>query len=96
MRPPFKIELYDANGSAQIINFAWSFEAAERVVREHVGGLGPNEVIRIRDSAGALVQADLGAPLQARPGHGLVRELEFAFDQSGNRAVLMFAYSNRD
>jgi hypothetical protein len=55
MTPPYKIELYDANGNAQLLNVAWSFEAAERVVREHVGGLGPNEVIRIRDSAGALV-----------------------------------------
>jgi len=55
MTPPYKIEFYDANGSAQLLNVAWSFEAAEWVVREHVGGLGPNEVIRIRDSAGALV-----------------------------------------
>jgi hypothetical protein len=55
MTPPYKVELYDAKGNAQLLNVAWSFEAAERVVREHVGGLGPNEVIRIRDSAGALV-----------------------------------------
>ena len=55
MEPPYKVEFYDANGSAHILNVAWSFEAAERVVREHVGDLRPNEVIRIRDSAGALV-----------------------------------------
>jgi hypothetical protein len=55
MTPPYKIEFYDANGSAHILNVAWSFEDAERVVREHVGGLHPNEVIRIRDSARALV-----------------------------------------
>jgi hypothetical protein len=55
MEPPYKVEFYDANGSAHLLNVAWSFEAAERVVREHVGDLRPNEVIRIRDSAGALV-----------------------------------------
>ena len=55
MEPPYKVEFYDANGSARLLNVAWSFEAAERVVREHVGDLRPNEVIRIRDSAGALV-----------------------------------------
>jgi hypothetical protein len=31
--------LYDANGSAQLLNVAWSFEAAERVVREHADWL---------------------------------------------------------
>jgi hypothetical protein len=55
MEPPYKVEFYDVNGSAHLLNVAWSFEAAERVVREHVGDLRPNEVIRIRDSAGALV-----------------------------------------
>jgi hypothetical protein len=55
MQPPFKVTLWTADGNAQLINVAWSFEAAERVVREHLDGLAPNEVIRIRDSAGALV-----------------------------------------
>ena len=54
MAPPYKIEFYDANGNA-LLNVAWSFEDAERVVREHVHELHPNEVIRIRDSTGALV-----------------------------------------
>ena len=55
MSPPYKIEFYDANGNAHLLNVAWSFEDAERVVREHVHELHPNEVIRIRDSTGALV-----------------------------------------
>jgi hypothetical protein len=55
MIPPYRVELSDSRGSAQLLDVTWSFEDAERVVREHVGGLGPNEVIRIRDSAGALV-----------------------------------------
>jgi hypothetical protein len=55
MTPPYRVELWDSRGNAQLLNVAWSFEAAERVVREHVSGLSPDEVIRIRDSAGALV-----------------------------------------
>jgi hypothetical protein len=55
MTPPYKIEFYDANGSAHILNVAWSFEAAEQVVREHVGELRLNEVIRVRDASGTLV-----------------------------------------
>lgn len=55
MQPPFKVTFCTADGNAHLIDVAWSFEAAERVVREHVSGLHPNEVIRIRDSAGALV-----------------------------------------
>jgi hypothetical protein len=55
MTPPFKVTFWTADGKAHLLNVAWSFEDAERVVREHVGGLQPNEVIRIRDSAGALV-----------------------------------------
>jgi hypothetical protein len=55
MTPPYKIEFYDANGSTHILNVAWSFEAAEQVVREHVGELRLNEVIRVRDASGTLV-----------------------------------------
>jgi hypothetical protein len=55
MTPPYKIELYDANGNAQLLNVAWSFEAAEQVVREHVAELRLNEVIRVRDASGTLV-----------------------------------------
>jgi hypothetical protein len=32
-----------------------SYEAAERVVKERVGGLGPNEVIRVRNARGEFV-----------------------------------------
>jgi hypothetical protein len=32
-----------------------SFEAAERVLNKHVGSLGTNQVIRVRDAMGALV-----------------------------------------
>jgi hypothetical protein len=55
MTPPYKIEFYDANGCAHILNVAWSFEAAEQVVREHVAELRLNEVIRVRDASGTLV-----------------------------------------
>jgi hypothetical protein len=54
MTPPYKITLWTADGNARLINFAWSFEAAERVV-ERVGGLGTNQVIRVRDARAALV-----------------------------------------
>lgn len=55
MRPPYAIELWDARGNAQVLNFAMSFEAAERVYNESVVKLCTREVIRVRDSAGALV-----------------------------------------
>ena len=55
MTPPYKVELWRADGSSQLLNYTMSVESAERVVSEHVGTLGTNQVIRIRDARGALV-----------------------------------------
>jgi hypothetical protein len=55
MRPPFKVELYDTNGNAQIFGMTTSLEAARRVYDEAVAKLRTGEVIRVRDSAGALI-----------------------------------------
>jgi hypothetical protein len=55
MRPPLKIELWDLNGNAQLINVVMSVEAAERVYDESVAKLRTGDVIRVRDSARALV-----------------------------------------
>jgi len=32
MRPPLKVELWDSNGNAQLLNVAMSVEAAQRVM----------------------------------------------------------------
>jgi hypothetical protein len=55
MRPPLKIELWDARGNAQVLNVAMSFKAAERIYQQHVAQLRAGEVIRCRDAAGALI-----------------------------------------
>jgi hypothetical protein len=57
MRPPLKIELWDANGNAQLLNVVTSIESARRVYSENVGKLRAGETIRVRDSAGALVMS---------------------------------------
>jgi hypothetical protein len=55
MRPPLKVELWDSNGNAQLLNVAMSVEAAQRVMDEAVPKLRTGEAIRCRDAGGALV-----------------------------------------
>jgi hypothetical protein len=54
MKPPYRIELW-SGGNSQLLNVTMSLPAAERVCQESIPNLGPGEVIRVRDSAGALV-----------------------------------------
>src|SRR5262249_52708906 len=56
MRPPLKIELWDANGNARLLNVAMGVEAAMRVCNESVDKLRTGEVIRVRDANGALLR----------------------------------------
>ena len=55
MIAPYKISLWTADGNAQLINVVMSLDAAQRVYNESIAKLRADEVIRVRDAAGALV-----------------------------------------
>ena len=53
--PPFKIEVWGADGSGRVLNMTVSIDAAKRVYQEALGKLGTGETIKVRDASGALV-----------------------------------------
>src|SRR5262249_27141960 len=55
MTPPYKVELWRADGSSQLLNYTMSVESAERVVSEHVGQFGPKPVDSLPGAQGAIV-----------------------------------------
>src|SRR5690349_21248127 len=57
MLPPLRIELWTAQGNAQLLNVAMSVAAARRVMQEAAPGLRAGDCIVVRDAAGSLVMA---------------------------------------
>ena len=55
LKPPFKVEYWDARGNSRIINHVVSLEAARRVYEETAPRLDTGECVRVRDARGALV-----------------------------------------
>ena len=55
LKPPFKVEYWDARGNSRIINYVVSLEAARRVYEETAPRLDVGECVRVRDARGATV-----------------------------------------
>ena len=53
--PPYKVEVWGADGSSRILNMTVSINAAQRVYQEALATLRTGETIKIRDASGALV-----------------------------------------
>ena len=47
--PPFKVEVWGADGSSRILNMTVSIEAAKRVYQEALGKLCTGETLRVKD-----------------------------------------------
>jgi hypothetical protein len=53
--PPFKIEVWGADGNSRILNMTVSIDAAKRVYREALGKLCTGDVVRVVDAKGRIV-----------------------------------------
>jgi hypothetical protein len=58
MQPPFKIEVWGADGTSRILNMTVSIDAAKRVYQEALGQLRTGETLKVKDASGALVLSD--------------------------------------
>jgi len=53
--PPFRIEVWGADGNSRILNMTVGMEAAQRVYDEALAKLNTGEVVRVVDAKGQIV-----------------------------------------
>ena len=53
--PPFKIEVWSADGNSRILNMTVGMEAAKRVYDEAIAKLNTGDVVRVKDAKGQIV-----------------------------------------